>query len=268
MQSNIHAERASSDRVFLGASALLFLVSAGTTIYLCSSMSGGMPMPGGWTMSMAWMRMAGQSGLGAALSFLGMWFVMMIAMMLPALVPMLSSYRRSLREAGETRLGFPTAMVGAGYFCLWGVLGVVAYPVGLAFAAREMQSPELAGFVPLAVGVVVLLGGFFQLTKWKARQLKHCEGESCCPPSTSSRASSAWRLGMRLGVRCGFCCLGFMVILLAKGVMSLSAMAVVAAAITAERFVAKPELAARAIGFLLLAAGAVSIGLALGLTRS
>jgi hypothetical protein len=36
----------------------------------------GMPMPGGWTMSMAWMRMPGQTWLGAATSFLGMWVVM------------------------------------------------------------------------------------------------------------------------------------------------------------------------------------------------
>jgi hypothetical protein len=42
-----------------------------------------MPMPGGWTMSMAWMRMPGQTWPGAAASFLGMWVVMMVAMMLP-----------------------------------------------------------------------------------------------------------------------------------------------------------------------------------------
>ena len=40
--------------------ALLFIVSVGGTIYLCSSMDTGMQMPGGRTMSMAWMRMPGQ----------------------------------------------------------------------------------------------------------------------------------------------------------------------------------------------------------------
>ena len=49
------------DRAFLGACALLFLASAGGTILWCRSMGGGMPMPGGWTMSMAWMRMPGAS---------------------------------------------------------------------------------------------------------------------------------------------------------------------------------------------------------------
>ena len=64
-----------SQRVFLGVSALLFAASAAVTIVWCESMSamGGTAMPGGWTMSMAWMRMPGQTWPGAAASFLGMW---------------------------------------------------------------------------------------------------------------------------------------------------------------------------------------------------
>ena len=55
------SERA-SQRAFVGVSALLFAASAAGTIVWRASMSamGGMPMPGGWTMSMAWMRMPGQ----------------------------------------------------------------------------------------------------------------------------------------------------------------------------------------------------------------
>ena len=64
-------ERA-SHRAVLGISALLFAASAAVTVVWCASMSSmpGMPMPGGWTMSMAWMRMPGQTWIGAAASFL------------------------------------------------------------------------------------------------------------------------------------------------------------------------------------------------------
>ena len=68
------------------------------------SAMGEMPMPGGWTMSMAWMRMPGQTWPGAAASFLGMWVVMMVAMMLPSLVPMLWRYRQA-RTRGRAGLG-------------------------------------------------------------------------------------------------------------------------------------------------------------------
>ena len=83
-----------SEAAFAGVSALLFAGSTTLTIVWCTSMSamGGMPMPGGWTMSMAWMRMPGQTWPGAAASFLGMWVVMMMAMMLPSLVAMLRRY--------------------------------------------------------------------------------------------------------------------------------------------------------------------------------
>jgi predicted metal-binding membrane protein len=92
----VASERA-SQRAFFGASALLFAAIATVTIDWCASMSaiGEMPMPGGGTMSMAWMRVPGQTWPGAAASFVGMWVVMMVAMMLPCLVPMLWRYRPS-----------------------------------------------------------------------------------------------------------------------------------------------------------------------------
>ena len=83
---------------FSGILALIFAASAAATIAWSVSMSamGGMPMPGGWTMSMTWMKMPGQTWPCAIASFLGMWLVMMVAMMLPSLAPMLSD-RKSTR---------------------------------------------------------------------------------------------------------------------------------------------------------------------------
>src|SRR5215472_8451122 len=105
-----------SERALLGVSALLFASSVTVTTVWCSSMAamGQMPMPGDWTMSMAWMRMPGQTWSGAAASFLAMWVVMMVAMMLPSLVPMLWRYRQAVCRAGETRLDRLTVLVGAG----------------------------------------------------------------------------------------------------------------------------------------------------------
>ena len=60
----------SQETTFLATCALLFLASAAATLRLCTSMSGGMPMPGGWTMSMVWMKMPGQSSTVAAVIFL------------------------------------------------------------------------------------------------------------------------------------------------------------------------------------------------------
>src|SRR5579871_2520708 len=116
--SRYGASDRTGEKAFWGVSALTLSGSVTMTIVWCGSMSamGEMAMPGGWTMSMAWMRMPGQSLPGAAMSFLGMWIVMMVAMMLPSLVPMLLRYRQAIRRTGETRLGPLTALVAAGYF--------------------------------------------------------------------------------------------------------------------------------------------------------
>jgi predicted metal-binding membrane protein len=250
-----------SERAFFGISALLFAASAAVTIAWGASMSamGEMPMPGGWTMSMAWMRMPGQTWPGAAASFLGMWVVMMVAMMLPSLVPMLWRYRQAVSAAGETRLGRLTARVGVGYLFVWTLFGMAAFPVGVVLAALEMQQPPLARAVPIAAGVVVLIAGLLQFTAWKARCLACCReapGEGRALPAD---AGTAWRHGLRLGLHCVRCCAGLMAILLVIGVMDLRAMAVVGAAITLERLAPAGERVARAFGAVVVGAGLVLI---------
>jgi predicted metal-binding membrane protein len=248
----------SADRAFSGVSALLFAASAAGTIVWCASMSAmaGMPMPGGWTMSMAWMRMPGQTWAGAAASFLGMWIVMMVAMMLPSLVPMLARYRDAVgRTRAGARLGRLTALVGAGYFSVWTAFGVAAFPIGVALAELEMQLPALARGVPVAVGAVVLIGGLVQFTAWKARHLGCCRTAPAADRALRPSASAALRHGVRLGVECSYCCAGLMAILLVLGVMDLGAMAGVAAAITAERVAPAGPRIARVTGAVAVVAG-------------
>jgi predicted metal-binding membrane protein len=247
----------SSQRAFLSVSALLFAGSAAATIGWSASMPpmGGMPMPGGWTMSMAWMRMPGQTWPGAAASFLGMWLVMMAAMMLPSLVPMLWRYRQAVGRTGAMRLGRLTALAGVGYFFVWTVFGMAAFALGVALAAVEMQLPALSRAVPTAVGVVVLMAGALQFTAWKARHLACCREAPGRGRALPVDAGTAWRHGLRLGLHCSRCCGGLTAILLAVGVMDLRAMAAVAAAITVERLAPAGERVARAIGAIAVVAG-------------
>jgi len=213
---------------------------------------GEMPMPGGWTMSMAWMRMPGQSWPGAAASFVGMWAVMMVAMMLPCLVPMLLRYRQA---AVSTRLGALTAVVGLGYFFVWTVFGMAAFPLGVALAEAEMQQPALARAVPLATGLVVVAVGALQFSAWKRRQLACCREAPC--HGLRADAGAAFRHGLRLGLRCSYCCAGLTAVLLVIGVMDLVAMALVTAAIVAERLAG--ERVARVIGAVVVVSGLVQI---------
>jgi predicted metal-binding membrane protein len=257
-----------SRTAFLAVCALLFAGSTALTIAWCASMSamGGMSMPGGWTMSMAWMRMPGQTWPGAFVTFLGMWVVMMVAMMLPSLTPMLWRYRQRVATVAGRRTSLLIALVGAGYFAVWTVFGIVAFPLGVGLAAAEMQFEALARAVPLAVGVIVLMAGLLQFTSWKSRHLACCRRDASVDGGTlPADAATAWRHGVRLGLHCANCCAGLIAILLVIGVMDLPAMAIVAAAITLERLAPARELVVRGIGVVVVGAGLALIARAAGL---
>src|SRR3546814_3749152 len=99
--SRAHGSRTNFPAGFFGVTALLFAASATLTIVGCASMAsmGELPMPGGWTLSMAWMPMCGRTWPDVATAFLGMWLAMMVATMLPSLLPLLWRYREEIGRA-------------------------------------------------------------------------------------------------------------------------------------------------------------------------
>jgi predicted metal-binding membrane protein len=135
----------------------------------------------------------------------------------------------------------------------------------VALAAAEMRQPALARAVPIATGLVVLIVGALQFSAWKAHHLACCREAHWGDGALRADAGTAWRHGLRLGLHCARCCGGMMVILLVIGVMDLGAMAVVTAAMTAERLAPAPDRVARALGTLLVAAGLWMVVRAAGL---
>jgi predicted metal-binding membrane protein len=205
------------------------------------------------------MPMSGQAWPGAAVSFLGMWLVMMVVMMLPSLIPMLSRYRRSVRGAHGIHLHGLTALVGVGYFVIWAVVGMSAYAAGAGVMALEMRWEKVGQWLPVAAGMVLLAAGGVQFTTWKARQLALWrEGPGrVCPPAPTGLG--AWGHGLRLGVRCSLCCGNLMLVLLAIGMMDLVAMAAVTLAISAERLAPAPLRVARVTGVAIVVVGVLTI---------
>ena len=213
-------------------------------------------MPGNWTMSMMWMVMPGQTWLDAALSFVGMWLAMMIAMMLPSCLPMLLLYRRAAAFRGETHLGWTTFVLGAGYFFVWMLFGVISYLVGEAVARAAMTSDAVGRAVPLAAGAALVLAGIFQVSPWKSACLRHCRD----PLSVvAHHLHGGWRGAMRLGIHhgavCAACCWALMLIQLVLGVMNLAVMVAVGVVIALEKLVARGELVARITGVVSILAG-------------
>ena len=217
------------ERAFLAVSAIGFVASAAATVGLATT---GMPICGSGTM--AWQP-------GNAASFLGMWLTMMMAMVLPSLVPMLRRYRQAVGAAGAP-IDRLTGLVAAGYFCVW-------TGVGLAVFALEALLPPAS---PGVIGAVVLIAGVGQFTGGKQRALLGCRER---PGSLAADADTAWGHGLHLGLHCVGSSAGLTAILLVVGMMDLAAMAAVTMAITAERLAPSGQRIARVIGVILAAIG-------------
>jgi predicted metal-binding membrane protein len=238
--------------------AIVTIAAWAYTISTATAMSSSMPMPGGWSMSMAWMSMGNQSPLAHATMFLVMWAVMMVAMMLPSVMPAVLLHRRLVGarvERGERAAGSHLLLL-AGYFSIWVAFGAVAYAIGMTLAAAAMRSVRVSLLVPAATGAALAAAGAYQVTRWKQMCLRHCRSPlDFFARHDIRRAADSWRFGIHHGAYCAGCCWGLMVIQLALGVMSVPLMALVALVILLEKQWRHGEVLARVVGVASLAGG-------------
>jgi predicted metal-binding membrane protein len=217
-------------------------------------------------------RMAGMdrgpwTGLGSLGWFLGVWVVMMAAMMLPSAVPATALYARLARD----RTALAPFLFAAGYLAVWASAGVVAFGV----AATGTHLPDGAldwdrGGRWLA-GVALLCAAAYQLTPLKEACLARCRAPlGLLLGSWRPGCLGGFRLGMASGAWCAGCCWALMVSLFALGVMSIAWTALVAGVIALEKTLPWRRVATGGttallvvLGVLLLAAPDVVPGLTL-----
>jgi predicted metal-binding membrane protein len=252
----------SGSRVALSIAGVFTIAAWAFTIHSAGTMAGAMPMPGGWSMSMAWMPMGDQPAGERAAMFLVMWTVMMVAMMLPSVMPVVMLHRRLLdarAEGGETGTGSNLWLL-VGYFAVWAGFGGVAYIIGLSISTAVMRSATLSRAVPAATGLTLVAAGAYQLTRWKRVCLSHCRSplEFFSHHRIRSAADSLM-FGLHHGAYCAACCWALMVIQLALGMMSLPLMVAVAAVIVLEKQWRHGEAVAVAVGIAAVVSGAVMV---------
>jgi predicted metal-binding membrane protein len=232
-------------RAFIVVCTLLFIAAVSTTIYFNGSMADYMKMPGGWKMSMMWMRMPGETWSWSALTFLLMWLAMMVAMMLPsALFMFLKTRRQWLSLCSMT----------SGYFAIWLIAGFGIYVLGVKFNDAAMRSEVLSRAVPLLSAASLIAAGVVQFTRWKMTHLLRCRSPFGCN-SPCPQGETSFRLGCRQGLDCCACCSALMTTQLILGVMNPLVMVIVAIVIAAEKLLPRPDITARLGGIAALAAG-------------
>jgi len=164
-------------------------------------------------------------------AFVVAWVAMMGAMMFPAILPVISIYRRA---AGLGRAA-PTPIFVAGYLFVWSAMGVPAYFVWRATQDSVNHATPWAG---RTAGVVFLVAGVYQASPLKSVCLRHCRSPMSFflrQRSNLRRPMGAVTAGTTHGLVCLGCCWALMAILIALGTMQLAWMVILAALIFIEK---------------------------------
>jgi len=160
---------------------------------------------------------------GYALLVFFMWWIMMVAMMLPGAAPMILLFarvNRSSRAAGAPTVS--TALFALGYLAAWGGFSLLATGAHWLLEQSGFLSPEMASRNRLFGGLLLVAAGVYQMTPWKHACLRHCRG----PLDFVTRywrpgPKGALQMGLRHGALCVGCCWVVMGLLFYGGVMNL-----------------------------------------------
>jgi predicted metal-binding membrane protein len=229
-------------RTRLGLIALLFVLAAVGWWWTAREMQ---DMDGGpWT------------ELGTAAWFLGVWVVMMAAMMFPSVAPTVALYS----QLKHTRaLGAPL-LFACGYLLVWSAVGFLAYAlarVGGALFGNVLRWDNAGRWV---AGATLLVAAAYELTPLKDVCLGKCRTPlGFLLGSWRDGFTGATRMGARHGAWCVGCCWALMASLFALGVMSVVWMALIAGLIAFEKLIPWRRVATYGTAAVLLTLGVLML---------
>lgn len=215
----------------LGAVALLAaaytVAGPGMDLAMSGDLGGAIMVPAVWSPAYAVLMFA-------------MWWIMMVAMMIPSAAPMVLTVAAvARRQSSPAR---PLAMVSAfvaGYLVVWGAFSLAATLLQWGLEALLLLSPmAMASTTPVFAGVVLVAAGIYQLSPMKHACLGRCRhpvGFIATHWRPGSRG--AFRMGLVHGLWCLGCCWALMLLLFVGGVMNLVWVAGIALYVLVEKIV-------------------------------
>lgn len=181
-------------------------------------------------MPMAGRHMMTAGGGESLLPALGIWSVMMAAMMLPGEMPAVSVYLTlATRRHPARSAAVPAAFFVTGYLAVW-----VGYAT-VAAATQSMLAPILNAGAALSTAML-LTAGVFQFSRAKNACLTRCRSPlAFFLAEWRDGNAGALKLGLRHGSYCVGCCWALMALMFVAGAMNLLWMGVLMIFILGEK---------------------------------
>ena len=222
--------------------------------YILSGAGMDMSMPGMVMAPMAWSP-------ATALLMFAMWWIMMIAMMVPSAAPtvlLFSAISRKQAASGHPWVG--AGIFLAGYLLVWAGFSLVATVLQWGLERLGLMSMDMKTSSHVIGGIILLTAGL----PIKTVCLKHCQNPLLFLSSQwQSGTAGALRMGLQHGAYCLGCCWFLMALLFFGGVMNFVWIAGIAIYIALEKLLLKSQTLSRAAGSILALSGILMLARAL-----
>ena len=185
-----------------------------------------------------------------------MWWVMMVAMMLPAAAPVILLYARSAGAQGARPA--PGSFL-AGYLGVWGLFSLAAAGLQDVLQQWGVLAPmTMEATAQWLAATVLVAAGIYQLSPLKDACLAHCRS----PAQFLSRhyrpgPLGALRMGAIHGAFCLGCCWLLMALLFVGGVMNLAWIALLTLLVAGEKLLPGGRRIGQAAGIGMIGWGAL-----------
>ena len=188
------------------------------------------------------------------LPLLGMWTVMMAAMMFPTMIPTLKSYEDLMLSADGTRIGWLGLLIG--YSLVWVTFSIVITSVQLGLLTINLIDMMGKAKSIWFSSALLIIAGLFQFTRTK----EVCHGVCHSPMSYflgywRTGFNGGLRMGLGLGAYCVGCCWLFMVLGFAGGGMNFLWMGLATLFMVLEKLPAIGHYVIKPMGIILIVFG-------------
>ena len=189
--------------------------------------------------------------IGYAMAMAAMWWVMMIAMMLPSAAPVILLHAKISAAEGST---LDSLFFVSGYVLAWGGFSIAATTLqGLFEYSGLLSSHMMSTSSNLFAAAILIYAGLYQLSPLKHVCLTHCQGPLTF--LTHHWRQGTWgalHMGLHHGAYCLGCCAGLMAILFFGGIMNLYWIIGLAMLVLAEKLLPLGPMLTRFTGPLLI----------------
>ncbi|MGV3632733.1 MAG: DUF2182 domain-containing protein [Pseudorhodoplanes sp.] len=184
-----------------------------------------------------------------------MWWLMMVAMMVPSASPVVLLYGALNRDRGA----WPALEFLLGYLAVWAGFSAVATFIQGALSVGGLVSAMYMNLATPYLAAAVLIGaGLYQMSPLKAACLDFCRSpvEALTRHRRTGRAAP-FRMGLVHGGYCLGCCWALMALLFVGGVMNIWWIAGIALYVAIEKLASGGRRVAQVTAIILIAGGLV-----------